>query len=103
MRESGRQIGRQADFRKQVSGTCQPLVPIGMAAARLHCLRDDAGNASPWIKRRIGILKYHLQALGAQVVITRRSRTNVLAVEQDAPGRSEEHTSELQSRENLVC
>src|SRR5690606_40090886 len=46
-------------------------------------------------------LHLHLEHAVVQVLGTRR--TSLLPVADEVPERSEEHTSELQSRENLVC
>src|SRR5690606_41296578 len=63
--------------------------------------RDERGGrlARKFLDARCGGVQTHLQRVEVEAVGT---CDDDLAVEH-ATGRSEEHTSELQSRENLVC
>src|SRR5690606_40985998 len=61
---------------------------------------SDLSRKPPWRSLHIGEHRGCRDNAGRRNRRSARPRGNRLA---DRPGRSEEHTSELQSRENLVC
>src|SRR5688572_32492474 len=71
--------------------------------ARHIVLRADAADAS---RTPVGGLRHAPSAVGTGVgsgAILRVVLRNVAAIRAESQGRSEEHTSELQSQSNLVC
>src|SRR5690606_41459106 len=91
--------------------------PPGLSALSLHdalpisALRDGrgvqllvsaAGLGAARGRRRLRVPQLH-PGHAARRARLRRGRQPRLLRERRLPGRSEEHTSELQSRENLVC
>src|SRR5690606_41498006 len=86
VRSEGATVPFIARYRKEVTGS---LDEVFIAA-----IRDRVEQLRELDKRRESILK----SLKDQEKLTPELEEKVLAAE-----RSEEHTSELQSRENLVC
>src|SRR5690606_35727250 len=64
---------------------------------------DDRGDAGRLKQARLSAERYHVGAVGAGQFHDDPARLGILNDLQPLDLRSEEHTSELQSRENLVC
>src|SRR5690606_42145854 len=88
----------------EVAAGPAPPADHGTARGIEHELHDPVVHGAPVVARRrraLGPTARDEQAVGGQVELERaRLRRPARA---DEPARSEEHTSELQSRENLVC
>src|SRR5690554_6975958 len=69
-----------------------------------RALSGSAGNCSPW--RGLGLQSYRAfpsKARGRKPSLRWTGRSRTLSSPVRRPTRSEEHTSELQSRPHLVC
>src|SRR6266511_909175 len=76
-------------------GIFKRLMPIGLAAMKLYFAQRGTGDVGPAVTRADGVLLPREQKL--------RGRDYFSLFGKFAVARTEEHTSELQSRENLVC
>src|SRR5436309_4296050 len=84
---------------------------VSSVAGSLAVLRmraSDAGRTpgmiTPPMKRPSPVMQSNVVAVPkSTTMVSRRNRCDTIVVDFDTATRSEEHTSELQSRENLVC
>src|SRR6185437_5341104 len=79
------EIACKPDLGQERRSAFAPFVPSGMAAASFHRLGDNAGDAAARVKRRLRVLKYHLERAGLTHPLARRGICDVFAVEDDAP------------------
>src|SRR5690606_39280638 len=78
--------------------------PAGSASTVSATFRTDAGSSGRSLRRSVRTPEERSDDAGMTGSVSEIAwRVNVLNVPVIAEGRSEEHTSELQSRENIVC